>query len=251
MTRAASPRARISTIADMREPLGSMKPVAASALPGDVFSQTVSRRVWVSRAQPHARYLCLIPNWHGGNRKEGMGPTEHREPVSATRAAPLIGSVGPLITTINLQQEGQRNSYLLWPLRGSYYTHEEHTESRSIPARSRSGHPRHHWRGAAGRRLRVPRGRCRHRPGEGQCMVRYVSVSEYAAQLGISQPTLSGYKLPGPDAIIGKTRGWLQETLDEWNRNRPGQGHRPKKARKRMACPDERTDRRLRIRFPP
>ncbi|MDT9110999.1 hypothetical protein, partial [Escherichia coli] len=59
--------------------------------------------------------------------------------------------------------------------------------------------------------------------------IRYVSISEYAEQLGISQPTLSGYKLPEPDVMIGKTRGWLQETLDEWNRNRPGQGHRPKK----------------------
>ncbi|MFC7447896.1 hypothetical protein [Rhodococcus daqingensis] len=48
---------------------------------------------------------------------------------------------------------------------------------------------------------------------------------------------MSRYKLPPPDAIIGPinedgslprgtTRGWLAETIDEWNAERPGRGAR-------------------------
>ncbi|MDU5850926.1 MAG: hypothetical protein E6Z42_08230 [Bifidobacterium bifidum] len=28
----------------------------------------------------------------------------------------------------------------------------------------------------------------------------------------------------GPDAMIGRTRGWLPETIDGWNAKRPGRG---------------------------
>ena len=31
-------------------------------------------------------------------------------------------------------------------------------------------------------------------------------------------------KLPEPDVLIGRTRGWLPETIDEWNARRPGRG---------------------------
>lgn len=56
-------------------------------------------------------------------------------------------------------------------------------------------------------------------------MTRYLSYSEVAARLGITTGGLGGAKLPSPDAIIGKTRGWLPETIDAWNATRPGRGN--------------------------
>ncbi|MBT1182098.1 hypothetical protein JS531_09100 [Bifidobacterium sp. CP2] len=53
---------------------------------------------------------------------------------------------------------------------------------------------------------------------------RYLSVTEVAARIGVKNASAAGYNLPEPDAIIGRTRGWLPETIDEWNRNRPGRG---------------------------
>lgn len=53
---------------------------------------------------------------------------------------------------------------------------------------------------------------------------RYLSLTEVAARLGITTGALAGYKLPEPDALIGRTRGWLPETIDEWNAARPGRG---------------------------
>ncbi|WP_288439682.1 AlpA family transcriptional regulator [uncultured Bifidobacterium sp.] len=53
---------------------------------------------------------------------------------------------------------------------------------------------------------------------------RYLSLTEVAARLGITTGALAGYKLPAPDALIGRTRGWLPETIDEWNAARPGRG---------------------------
>lgn len=63
---------------------------------------------------------------------------------------------------------------------------------------------------------------------------RYLSLTEVAARLGITTGALAGYKLPEPDALIGRTRGWLPETIDEWNASRPGRGvggGRPRKHR--------------------
>lgn len=62
----------------------------------------------------------------------------------------------------------------------------------------------------------------------------YLGVTEVANRLGIVKSAVSAYKLPEPDVMIGKTRGWLPETIDEWNRNRPGRGvggGRPRKNR--------------------
>ena len=42
--------------------------------------------------------------------------------------------------------------------------------------------------------------------------------------LGITSGGLLNLKLPEPDATIGRTRGWLPETIDEWNAQRPGRG---------------------------
>jgi len=65
--------------------------------------------------------------------------------------------------------------------------------------------------------------------------VEYMSVTDVAKRLGISTAAVSAYKLPQPDATIGRTRGWLPETIDQWNARRPGRGvggGRPRKHNK-------------------
>lgn len=58
---------------------------------------------------------------------------------------------------------------------------------------------------------------------------RYLSRSEFAARIGVQPGTLSRYKLPDPDVIVGSgarpTFGWLPETIDTWNAQRPGRGN--------------------------
>lgn len=56
-------------------------------------------------------------------------------------------------------------------------------------------------------------------------MIVYLSRTEVAQRLSISPDSLSRYKLPEPDAMIGRTRGWLAETIDAWNAGRPGAGN--------------------------
>ncbi|MBW3090422.1 hypothetical protein [Bifidobacterium miconisargentati] len=51
---------------------------------------------------------------------------------------------------------------------------------------------------------------------------RYLGVKQVGERLGVKNA--AAYKLPEPDAYIGDTKGWLPETIDEWNRNRPGRG---------------------------
>jgi predicted DNA-binding transcriptional regulator AlpA len=63
---------------------------------------------------------------------------------------------------------------------------------------------------------------------------RYLSLTEIAQRLGITTGALAGYKLPGSDAYIGRTRGWKPETIDQWNAERPDRGAgggRPRKRR--------------------
>lgn len=55
---------------------------------------------------------------------------------------------------------------------------------------------------------------------------RYLSTSEFAARIGVHRHTLTKYKLPPPDALIGTVRGWLPETVDAWQARRPGRGAR-------------------------
>lgn len=57
----------------------------------------------------------------------------------------------------------------------------------------------------------------------------YLSFSEVAQLLGVPSGSLSGYKLPEPDVWIGRTRGWSQSTIEQWNASRPGHGGRPRK----------------------
>jgi len=56
--------------------------------------------------------------------------------------------------------------------------------------------------------------------------VTYLSRQEFAQRIGVSADSLGGYKLPAPDAVIGRTRGWLPATVDRWQANRPGRGAR-------------------------
>ena len=65
----------------------------------------------------------------------------------------------------------------------------------------------------------------------------YLSRAQVAERLGVESGTLSRYKLPPPDVVVGPlnddgtvpprtVRGWLPETIDEWNKHRPGRGTR-------------------------
>lgn len=58
----------------------------------------------------------------------------------------------------------------------------------------------------------------------------YWSRTDFAKHLGVQPTTLSKYKLPPPDVLIGtegrRTAGWLPETVEEWAANRPGRGAR-------------------------
>ncbi|WP_435298649.1 helix-turn-helix transcriptional regulator [Timonella sp. A28] len=51
--------------------------------------------------------------------------------------------------------------------------------------------------------------------------INYLSIQEVAARLGIAVDTANKYKLPEPDALVGKYRGWLPETIDTWDAARP------------------------------
>lgn len=67
--------------------------------------------------------------------------------------------------------------------------------------------------------------------------VPYLSRAQLAERIGLTSGSLSKYKLPTPDVVIGpvnddgtiprgSTRGWTLKTVDEWNANRPGRGAR-------------------------
>lgn len=54
----------------------------------------------------------------------------------------------------------------------------------------------------------------------------FLSRKEVAELIGVTSDALSRYKLPDPDAYIGETRGWLEDTILVWNANRPGRGRK-------------------------
>lgn len=54
---------------------------------------------------------------------------------------------------------------------------------------------------------------------------RYLNRSQVARRLGVQPDTLNRYRLPDPDVVVGRHRGWLPETIDAWNRTRPGRGN--------------------------
>lgn len=65
--------------------------------------------------------------------------------------------------------------------------------------------------------------------------IRYLALRDFANRLGLAEGTLRAYSnkkmLPEPDAYTGTgqraVRGWLPETIDEWNASRPGRGRKP------------------------
>lgn len=54
---------------------------------------------------------------------------------------------------------------------------------------------------------------------------RYLSAAEFAERIGVVPDTLKRYKLPEADALVGRVRGWLPETVDAWDAGRPGRGN--------------------------
>lgn len=53
----------------------------------------------------------------------------------------------------------------------------------------------------------------------------FLSRSEVAERIGLkSIRSLSGLNLPPHDALVGNHKGYLVETIDQWNANRPGRG---------------------------
>lgn len=57
--------------------------------------------------------------------------------------------------------------------------------------------------------------------------IRYLGRTELAERIGITLGGTAHLRLPEPDAYIGRTRGWLPETIDRWNAQRPGHGGNP------------------------
>ena len=51
--------------------------------------------------------------------------------------------------------------------------------------------------------------------------VRYLSRPQLAERIGVKPDTVNRYNLPTPDAYVGDRPGWLAETVDRWQANRP------------------------------
>ena len=62
----------------------------------------------------------------------------------------------------------------------------------------------------------------------------YLGATAVAERVGLAVPTSRSYirkgLMPDADVIVvtpsGPLRGWAPETIDEWQRDRPGQGAR-------------------------
>jgi hypothetical protein len=65
----------------------------------------------------------------------------------------------------------------------------------------------------------------------------YLNRAQVAERIGVVPSALSKYKLPDPDSVTGPinadgtiprgtVRGWLPETIDNWQAERPGRGAR-------------------------
>lgn len=50
--------------------------------------------------------------------------------------------------------------------------------------------------------------------------VRFLSRPQVAARIGVKPDTLNRYRLPDPDAYIGRLPGWLPATIDAWHAQR-------------------------------
>lgn len=59
-------------------------------------------------------------------------------------------------------------------------------------------------------------------------VIRYLGVTEVAERTGLAVNTIKAYsKIPGrmpqPDVMIGRVKGWLPSTIDDWTLRRGGQ----------------------------
>lgn len=59
----------------------------------------------------------------------------------------------------------------------------------------------------------------------------YLGIKQVSERLGVANA--ASYDLPEPDVTIGRTRGWLPDTIDQWNAQRPGRGVGGGRPRKR------------------
>jgi predicted DNA-binding transcriptional regulator AlpA len=50
------------------------------------------------------------------------------------------------------------------------------------------------------------------------------SLADVARYMGVSRSAVAQAKLPEPDALVGKARGWRPETIKAWIPTRPGKG---------------------------
>ena len=54
----------------------------------------------------------------------------------------------------------------------------------------------------------------------------YLSVTEVAERTGLAVNTVKAYsqdtprRMPGPDAMIGRVKGWTAATIDKWHARR-------------------------------
>lgn len=60
-------------------------------------------------------------------------------------------------------------------------------------------------------------------------VVRYLGVAEVAERTGLAMNTIKSYsqipgRMPQPDCLVGRIKGWLPETIDRWMETR---GQRP------------------------
>jgi predicted DNA-binding transcriptional regulator AlpA len=52
-------------------------------------------------------------------------------------------------------------------------------------------------------------------------MTDYLDLKQVAAKLGLTYGTLRNRTdLPAPDVVLGKSRGWTAETIDQWIQER-------------------------------
>ena len=50
----------------------------------------------------------------------------------------------------------------------------------------------------------------------------YLGIKQVSERLSVANA--ASYDLPEPDVTIGRTRGWLPKTIDQWDAQRPGRG---------------------------
>lgn len=48
----------------------------------------------------------------------------------------------------------------------------------------------------------------------------YMSVSDIARMLGLTRANIATIKMPEPDVVVGRARGWKKETILEWDKER-------------------------------